>query len=233
MEKQIQQNKKHTMSKRTIERCIKEDPRILKDGQYHYINDEARFERRYQRPEFFGEEMRHALFQGNYFTSPSVDRLMHEFIRKWGALMMFIFIEAVRPFEDKSLSLRDRADLVRYWVKNALPLDEMFLTFQTLGSQNHLTGEMEESDIKQIHNAFEKTYPDLYKILMKARSEQAVSLGIIGEDGNIELIHGKTYHSGLADWLSYLKELNPEWYEEELERLDKEKYKKKMGISNE
>ena len=65
MEKQIQQNKKHTMSKRTIERCIKEDPRIVKDGQYYYINDEARFERRYQRPEMFGEDMRYALFKGS------------------------------------------------------------------------------------------------------------------------------------------------------------------------
>ena len=57
---------------------------------------------------------------------------------------------------------------------------------------------------------------------MEARTEQAVSLGVVGEDGKIELIHGKTYHSGFVDWLSYLKELNPEWYEEELERLDKE-----------
>ena len=139
----------------------------------------------------------------------------------------------MRPFEDKSLSLRDRADLVTYWVKNALPVDEMFLTFRTLATQNHITGELDGTGIKQSLNAFEKAYPDLYKILMEARTEQAVSPGVVGEDGNIELIHGKTYHSGLADWLSYLKELNPEWYEEELERLDKEKYKKKMGISNE
>ena len=90
---------------------------------------------------------------------------------------------------------------------------------------------MEESDIKQILDAFEKTYPDLYNILMKARREQAVSPGMIGQDG-IELIHAKTYHSGMAEWLSYLKELNPEWYKQELERLDKENIKRKWRTSN-
>ena len=232
MDRQIQQNMKTTMHKRTIERCIKDDPRILKDGSYYYINDKARFERRYQRPDLFGEDMHYELFRERDFKLPSLDRQFDDFIRKWGALIMFIFIEAVRPFEDKSLTLRDRSDLVGYWAKNALPINEMWNHFRILGSDhiNHYTSEMEESRIKDLLNAFEKTYPDLYKILMQARNEQAVSPGMIGPDGKIELIHAKTYHSGWSDWLAYLKDTNPKVYKHEMERIEEEQAKRRWRL---
>ena len=57
-------DKKETLSIRTIERCLKDDHRIVKDGWCYYIDYEARLESRYLRPECFGHDMFDAVMDG-------------------------------------------------------------------------------------------------------------------------------------------------------------------------
>jgi hypothetical protein len=230
MNEQIQKNKKTTISERTIERCLKHDPRIVNEGWTYHINRKARLESRYLRPDWFGHDMLDAVMQGFRFK-PS-EECMSELIRRFGALVLFNFIEAVRPFKDKSMSLRERTELIDYWAKNALDLDEMLTCFMMTFGGNEIDSkdytlalnEMEESKINRILETFEKSCPDLYQKLTQARREQTVSSDeeTRKTTGNIGFVHGKTYHSGWKDWWAYLKEMDPQEYQEEMERLRKE-----------
>ena len=207
MENEIRNEQKRTINPRTISRCLKAEPRITKEGSYYYISDEVRFERKYQRPSRFGMDMFTELLYTD-FKPGSLEHETNEFIRRWGALIMFNFIEAVRPFEDKSMTLRDRSRLVRYWARNSLPIDQMFSHFQILSSteRDHATGEWDEQSIKQLLDAFKKTYPDLYKILTKARRGQTQFGPDKGPNG-VYIVHGKTHHTEREKWLSYLNDL--------------------------
>ena len=49
-----------------------------------------------------------------------------------GAIIIFNFIEASRPFEDKKMSARDRDDLVEYWAQKSVPLSSMFDAFRMI-----------------------------------------------------------------------------------------------------
>jgi hypothetical protein len=49
-----EKNKKNSISRRTIERCIEGDRRIIKNGWYYSIDKDARFETRYRNPKEFG-----------------------------------------------------------------------------------------------------------------------------------------------------------------------------------
>ena len=107
----------------------------------------------------------------------SIQKSMSELIRRFGALIIFNFIEAVRPFKDKSMGLRERSELIDYWAKSALDLQTMFSIFKmALGRRENdkidttkPVGEIEESRIKQMLDTFEKSCPDLYRNLMQAR----------------------------------------------------------------
>lgn len=231
MLKEIQQNKKKTIAKRTVERCIKEDPRILKDGPYYYIDDKTRFERRYQRPEFFGRDLLHELV-GKMSIPPtiSLEECTSDLIRRFGAIVVFAFIEASRPFEDKALSLRDRGHLVHYWAQNAVPLYQMFNYFQAILGNDKIhipTSEIEKPRINEILKALENSNPDLYKDLLLVRREQP-QVGPEGKDD--EVIHGKTYHTGFADWMSYLEDMNPIAHKNEMKRLEHERTKRRWEM---
>jgi hypothetical protein len=57
---------------------------------------------------------------------------MLDMITRFGAIIIFNFIEASRPFEDKKMSARDRDDLVEYWAQNSVPLSSMFDAFRMI-----------------------------------------------------------------------------------------------------
>ena len=66
---------------------------------------------------------------------------MQDMVNIFGAILMFIFIEASRPFhdtdprtQDENIKPRikdrtDRQGLINYWVNNAIPIEWMFRAF--------------------------------------------------------------------------------------------------------
>ena len=181
------------ISKRTIQRRIENDPRIIEDKRHYSVSQEARFETRNRDPKKFGfrlfEEVilrRHSRPRYNYES-------MKDMIIAFGTIMMFAFIEASRPFTDKvkgkGMSSRDRDDLVRYWASNAIPIESMFQIFNLVftrrigeidspkpvtnpnkvqkGSYDELT----EDQVKECHKMLRHIYPDIYESLKSAREK--------------------------------------------------------------
>jgi hypothetical protein len=187
----LKKSLKHAIKIRQIQRCIKKDMRIIKKGRYYEIDQKARFETRYQDPMKFGSIIFDDVVVKKPFQLNEI--YMSELIKKFGAIIIFIFIEASRPLEDKFMTIRDRNDLVEYWAKRAIPLDQMFSTFWTvfnllLGKKFRMSdikptdwkreydfkflkskpkNEMPESQINECLKMLEKSCPDIYEELAK------------------------------------------------------------------
>jgi len=218
-------NSRKPLSLKTVQRYLK-DPRVIKEGWNYRVNDKARFETKYLKPEDFALDMYHEFIGGK---SLGVDKaeIMKEFVMDIGALMVFTFIEASRPFEDNSFSARDRNELVQYWVKNAFPTINLFFAFQAYFSEHDRTkragakapNEIDNLNLKKILEIFERAYPERYKNLLQARKQLVVFHK--RENGKLACIHGKTYHSNYKDYLLYLREVNPLAYEFEYKTIQK------------
>lgn len=169
----------HTISAKTIQRCISNDPRIVSNGRKYRIPQKARFESRYLEPEYFGRQMIHEVIGKLRYPEPLEKGIKH-FVLRFGAYVLFNFIEAVKPFHDHSLSVGDREDLVPYWAREAIPLDYMFELF--LASFDNRTrherrshdwktpiSEMSVNRIKEISLAMQKIFPEIYGDLQNAR----------------------------------------------------------------
>jgi hypothetical protein len=146
MQKEIRKKKSavKTVSERTIERCIKQDSRLSNEGWYYFIDDRTRFEKRYLDPHEFGIEAHDELMYGDFQIPSTVktenERLefeMKERVRRIGTFMVFLFLEAARPFEDKSMDIFERDKLVHYWVRNVIPIDRMYGDFLLTFDQWH------------------------------------------------------------------------------------------------
>ena len=133
IKKSINEKRKYTISVRTIQRCLQNDSRIIKKGKYYTVDEETRFETRYRNPQRFG-----------YFISDEViynkgygydKTAMEKMINIFGAITLFVFIEAAKPFKDKfnfenkKNGFLDRRDYIKYWALNAIPLKSMFEAF--------------------------------------------------------------------------------------------------------
>jgi hypothetical protein len=219
--------KDKTISIRTIQRCIAADPRIRQDGWYYSINDESRFEKRYITPKIFGgwlydEFMHNFLVQGPSFSEMRLfsdnklvellESRLKEMRDRFGIFMIFVFLEALKPFKDKSMTQRDRNDLVDYWAMNALPLETMFLNFRmtlhnfqsTLhpkkGSNLHPNledksrSEMAERLIEKVQTIMKKNYPEMYNELLGI-VERLDWQTLEDEDGKRLLVRGKSLRS--------------------------------------
>ena len=153
---------------------------------YYSIDEQYRYETRYLDPAGFGEKVCSDIIGKQSFNPAQIDEaFMSEMIGRFGVLIMFIFIEASRPFEDKSKSARDRDALVEYWAKKAIPLDRMFGAFwavfnmslaklrktKPIDWENHSKNEMEQSQIDECLRMLERSYPELYKDLEKYKKK--------------------------------------------------------------
>ncbi len=175
----VKKNRHYTLSPRTIERCIQSDPRIIKNGWYYSIDEEARFETRYLDPKGFGLKIYKDVIGDKAFQYS--DKSMSDLIKRFGAIMMFIFIEASRPFQDKRMNNHDRDDLVDHWAKNAIPLNEMFSAFKIIFNWRSLerkhgditlrksykrpANEMEQTQVEECLLMLERACPDIYKVI--------------------------------------------------------------------
>jgi hypothetical protein len=181
------------LSKRTIQRCIEDDSRIVKDKRYYSISQEARFETKYRDPKKFGPQLIHEVLNTGYgYNKESMKNMINAF----GAIMMFAFIEASRPFVDKVKgkgisSTKDKDDLVQYWASKAIPIEMMFQAFNWVFTRQLseidlripidlkkpakvLKGpynEMTEDQVKECHMMLRKIYPDIYEGLKSARKK--------------------------------------------------------------
>ena len=232
MQKEIRKKKNgvKTVSERTIERCIKLDSRICKEGWYYFIDEKTRFEKRNLDPHEFGIEVYNELMYNNDNIPSTIktenERLefeMKETVRRIGTFMVFLFLETARPFEDKSMDISERDKLVRYWVRNAIPIDRMYEDFlgifdqwrrnlhrmgfaeaQRQTRQRQETGSFSdmESDKDSIRNAVEvmrKIDPDLYNQFNQYMENRPWTVGLKG------YVHGKSYRKHFPpnwkDWL--------------------------------
>ena len=175
----IKQNWKRTISERTIQRCIEGDNRIVKNGRYYTVDEDSRFENRYLDPKGFGDVLYNDVIP--YAGSFTCNRAsMSDLITRFGAIIMYIFIEASKPFEDKRMSIADREDLVKYWAKNAIPFSQMFYTFTEIFnskyakvSKNKPYNEMEKSQTDECIKFLESICPDIFKDLAKHSRKDA------------------------------------------------------------
>lgn len=175
----IEKNRHKTISAKTIQRCISNDPRIQRNGRRYTISQKSRFESRYLGPESFGRQMIHEII-GRLHPPARLEKRIKYFALRFGAYVLFNFIEAVRPFHDYSLSVREREDLVPYWAREAIPIDYMFNLFQ--GSfdnrtrlerrshdRNRPSSEMRDDRIQELLTAMKKAFPEIYGDLRNAR----------------------------------------------------------------
>jgi hypothetical protein len=219
--------KKNNMkiSVRTIQRCIASDPRIKQDGWYYSIDDKARFENRYMTPKLFGgflfsEFMRSLIIRQPLFSEMGslpqekllelLESRVKEMVNRFGVFMIFTFLEAVKPFRDKSMTQRDRNDLVDYWAMNAVPLAEMFMNFRmvlhnfksplypqadTSNPLDKSRAEMLEGIIEKVHTIMKDNYPDTYDELANIAENKVKWKAIEQTYGKRFLVRGKTLQS--------------------------------------
>ena len=209
----IRREKKKTISYRTIQRCITNDPRIKKQGWYYFIDDEARFEKRYLHPSLEGrhlyKEFRRNMSEYDYNKLNAKDEMKH-LVTEIGFFMVYSLIDACRPFRDRSMSLDDREDLVRYWIQNSIPvltmLDEFLFLFKpdhnpwakhlpTWDDEGKKKGlsvlEMDDETIKNVLTMLQEEYPTQFKIMAESTDLHGVKRmsPFAYKDGN--LIHPK------------------------------------------
>ena len=141
----------HPLSVKTIQRCIKDDHRIIKNKRYYSIDEKARFETRYRDPKKFGVQLYEDVILASKFLGREVhydQTTFQKLASIFGAIIMFVFIESSRPFQDKvkgrgkdkdkdkgivrKYGYKDRHELVDYWANNAIPIELMFREFTTI-----------------------------------------------------------------------------------------------------
>ncbi len=189
--REILEKRKEPLSKRTIERCIQDDDRIIKNKKYYSIDEWARLETRFLNPKRFALQIWSDVVRNNSGLCSYDAATMKRMVEAFGAIMIFAFIEASRPFQDKLKGLernkdhKDRNDLVLYWAMNSVPLDFMFRTFASVFNHKLSAGkplpgimkpngaardEMNDLQIRECLDMFEKSYPDTYKNLIDAKN---------------------------------------------------------------
>lgn len=206
----IRRQKKKTISYRTIQRCIDNDPRIKKEGWYFYIDDEARFEKRYLNPSLEGrdsyKEFRSDMFRHYYNklnSNPSIEAEMKRLVTEIGFFMVYTLIDACRPFRDKSMDLDEREDLVRYWIQNSIPISTMLDDFLEYFRPDYIDElydrdrvkakkkglsvlEMDDGSIQNTLDMLQKQYPTEYKIMAEISPEGLKRMSRFAyKDGNL------------------------------------------------
>ena len=192
----IRREKKKTISRRTIQRCIDNDPRIKKEGWYFFIDDEARFEKRYDLNiedtgrilyghfrsvmyDYHYEKLNHDKARSEYKMQCPIEEVRN-IVTEMGFFLVYSLIEACKPFRDKSLSIDEREDLVKFWIKKWVPiighqehkgmLEEFFELFnpydsEQLRKEGLSNFEIDEAVPQSVTKLLAKAYPDCYKYM--------------------------------------------------------------------
>lgn len=185
----------HWCSQLTEEGILERD----KEHEAYSISDKAAKELRHF-PSIFATEALHHLLTSNNFpansTSITADTSMVKFVNAIGALVVYAFIEGIRPFEDTTTGAyaKDKTAVLQ-WIRNAIPIEEIFNQFLTaFASDKEVRNKKEEekkkedNDIRrtepslldrldrekvsssELSQALQKAYPDIYKSLEIAKA---------------------------------------------------------------
>jgi hypothetical protein len=172
-----------TIDIRTIERHLKEDNRIKKQGSRYFIPDRVKNEIRYLNSRIFGRELLNSLSIQSY-TQLTTEQYITELIQRFGALVVYSFIEGARPFEDNSLNVYERDRLVESWIQNAIPIQDMFIYFHSIFSKRDISeydpeiepmNELDNETIGILAQTLKKKYPKIYENMYYTR------LGVFGK----------------------------------------------------
>lgn len=184
--KYISLHNKKILSKKTIERCVTNDYRLEKDGNKWFISDKKRFGERYLDPRGSGiaididpRDFGIAICDSILGSSPQVPldkrsdgyykKELHKFVLNVGSFITFAMIEAAKPFNDDTMTSRDREDLVFYWLNNFISFKDIFYYFRfkfdeikRVHDWKTPMNEIREPIINQLIYAMEDLYPDIY-----------------------------------------------------------------------
>ena len=177
----IKRHSINPLSKRTIERCVSKlvaKEQVEKDRDTYFISDAFRFGKDSVYPEHFRRFMyAYILSNGFNFQDKSQEYKVMELVRRFGVLLMFCFIEASRPTRQKTMSIRDREDLVSYRIKKSISLRDMYdIFFAVFGYWSHFHDwskgpmtEMKEYRIRDLLRIMKRSYPDLYSNFIEGK----------------------------------------------------------------
>jgi len=205
--------RKETMTRRTIQSCIKKDPRIRKDRWLFYIDYQTMFEKRYLRPSEFGRRLYRRYLDetvGQLTTldpPESPEKTLKKLITKLGVFLIFSFIEAARPFKDESMSIRDRGELVSYWIHNCIPIFEIYSNFRSSFDQREAPekakfdqtisySELDENSVEKVLGILKRLHPGLVKALVKVSKEE---VDVVHWDGRKHYVRAKEYYSNWTE----------------------------------
>jgi hypothetical protein len=136
-----------------------------KDNKYS-ISRKASKELRYF-ADMFGSQSLYYLTQ---FPLRTTDKTIQEFVTRFGALMIYAFIIAAKPFQDKT---KDKDRIIMDWIQHAIPITKMFqYFFATFKTDTDDRYELDQKMIPELYRALEKLYPDIFTCLEKANWSQ-------------------------------------------------------------
>jgi hypothetical protein len=162
-----------------------------KGGRYS-ISPKALSDIRYF-PQGFGDS---ALYCMGHFPIKSVEQSVVEFVNRFGAFILFTFIEAARSVKDRSMNVADKDDLKSSWLQYAIPISSMFDLFLSLyGHEIKSTKELHQKTIEKLTGILENKFPEIYKEMIDARSRtiEEVSARKIGSNTYSIRSHAYTF----------------------------------------
>ena len=165
-DKDIRKKIKATITKRTIQTAVKrlweKYGLIEKNGKQYSLSSNALYDMRYFPKDFAMP----AIYSLVPFPVKTVEQSLEEFIDRFGAYIIFTFIETMHPITDTTVNLLNNERLLNSWLVHAIPIKEMFGLFSSLyrvENSNSMT-------IKKLTQVIEKKYPEIYKELKDAKS---------------------------------------------------------------
>jgi hypothetical protein len=159
---------------RTVQRIVKYDSRIEKEGDKYFISPSIT-DPRLLNPIEFGKTIYDAII-GSAKEIQEDDRddqyyikELNDFIIKIGCFITCMLIEAALPFNDKTISIKKREELVYHWIRNSIPLEYFFSTFRFIfdvpkHSHNWKIPirEIKQPIIDKLIKSFQELYPNIY-----------------------------------------------------------------------
>lgn len=168
---------RETMSMRTILRKLKVLKRrglIQSEKHRYFISKEIRSDFRYYDTSFGKYALRHIM---NFPINKDEANFLNQLVRRFGAFLLYMFIQASKPVKDPTFNAGQRDKLIMSWLRDSIPLDKMYTYFQLpLCARGRdvdyqiMTGkrssyELDEEKYSSISETFFKLYPNLWSQL--------------------------------------------------------------------
>jgi len=103
--------------------------------------------------------------------SGCLEREIKEFVECFGAQIVYTFLEAAFPVDDDSMTSTEKHEFTLTWVKNAIPIEQMFYRFiaHFLYLPKHDDVLMDSKTVRNLTHVFKKIYPEIHRKLLRDR----------------------------------------------------------------